>query len=163
MAGLQWQVTCKRMAVQCKLQRSTMQFKHHLAVLMLCALCLQDSGQPGGMAGLQNLGNSCYLNAAVQCLAHTGLFRTMFLTTAYQADISEKNPDGRKGNVVRAFGDVVQALWQVHHFDLYTPSSLYQQQQQQTGQNDNDDNNHRSKHNNGNDKENSNDDKNKQE
>ena len=138
-----------------------MQFKHHLAVLMLCALCLQAAGQPGGMAGLQNLGNSCYLNAAVQCLAHTGLFKTLFLNTAHQADINEKNPDGRKGNVVRAFGNVVQALWQVHHFDLDTPSSLYQQQQ--TGQNDNDDNNHRSKHNNGNDKENSNDDKNKQE
>ena len=118
-----------------------MQFKHHLAVLMLCALCLQDSGQPGGMAGLQNLGNSCYLNAAVQCLAHTGLFKTLFLTSVYKADINEENLNGSKGRVVRAFGDVMQALWQVHHLDLYKTSNAYhhhQQQQQQRKKSTND-------------------------
>ena len=32
-----------------------------------------------GVKGLQNLGNTCYLNAAVQCLAHTPPFKYYFL------------------------------------------------------------------------------------
>lgn len=32
-----------------------------------------------GVKGLQNLGNTCYMNAAVQCLAHTPPFKYYFL------------------------------------------------------------------------------------
>ena len=108
-------------AVQWRLQCSLVQVKHHLTVVMLC---LQGSGRPGGMAGLQNLGNSCFLNSAVQCLAQTQPCKSLFPASAYQGNINEENPKGSKGKLVRAFGDVVQALWQVHHLDLSKPGNM---------------------------------------
>ena len=81
---------------------------------MLCMLRLQGVKQQAGMAGLQNLGNSCYMNAAVQCLSHTMPLRTLLLDAAYKEAINKENILGSKGVVVTAFGDVVQALWQVN-------------------------------------------------
>ena len=82
-------------------------------------LCLQGVKRQPGMAGLQNLGDSCYLNAGVQCLSHTVPLRSLFLDAAYKEAINMENIDGSKGVVVTAFGDVVQALWEVNMLASY--------------------------------------------
>ena len=80
---------------------------------MFCMLCLQAAGHQAGLAGLQNLGDSCFMSAAVQCLAHTAPLKSVFLTDAYKVDVNRDNVNGSKGAVVTVFGDVMQALWQV--------------------------------------------------
>lgn len=50
-------------------------------------------GSSGGLTGLLNLGNTCYMNSAIQCLIHTLEFVSYFRND-YHQDINWQNPLG---------------------------------------------------------------------
>ncbi|KAL0740437.1 hypothetical protein Bca4012_081950 [Brassica carinata] len=60
-----------------------------------------------GLAGLVNLGNTCYMNTALQCLAHTPPIRQYL----YTHDDDHFNKDYNQGELAKAFCDLLKELW----------------------------------------------------
>uniref|UniRef100_A0A0E0E7M1 Ubiquitin carboxyl-terminal hydrolase n=1 Tax=Oryza meridionalis TaxID=40149 RepID=A0A0E0E7M1_9ORYZ len=75
-----------------------------------------------GLIGLENLGNTCFMNSSIQCLAHTSKLVDYFLGD-YDRDINRTNPLGLNGELALAFGELLRRLWNTerkpvspHHF-----------------------------------------------
>jgi hypothetical protein len=64
-----------------------------------------------GLVGLDNLGNTCYLNSSLQALLHTDLLMEYFLSQSYLPDINQHNKHGFGGRVANIFGRLAADLW----------------------------------------------------
>lgn len=65
----------------------------------------------GGTTGLQNLGNTCYMNSALQCLLHVPEINSYFLFNLYKEELNNDNPLGYKGAVANSFGNLLKQLF----------------------------------------------------
>uniref|UniRef100_A0A669F791 Ubiquitin carboxyl-terminal hydrolase n=1 Tax=Oreochromis niloticus TaxID=8128 RepID=A0A669F791_ORENI len=69
-----------------------------------------SQSQPG-LCGLSNLGNTCFMNSALQCLSNASPLTEYFLTDQYEAEINRENPLGMRGEIAEAYADLVKQMW----------------------------------------------------
>ncbi|CAM9124714.1 unnamed protein product [Ectocarpus sp. 4 AP-2014] len=72
-----------------------------------------------GACGLVNVGNTCYLNSAVQCLSHTPLVRAYLLSDMWAAEVNKYNPLGTQGKLVEDFASLLKSLWSQEYLCIF--------------------------------------------
>jgi ubiquitin carboxyl-terminal hydrolase 4/11/15 len=85
----------------------------------------RKGGRTRGQNGLQNLGNTCYMNSALQCIRSIEELSIYFLTNKFKRDINNDNPLGYHGAMASAYHTVVRNLWEGTSY--YSPSTFKRQ------------------------------------
>jgi hypothetical protein len=78
----------------------------------------------GGMVGLYNLGNTCFMNSGLQCLSFTRPLTDYFLSDVYVREINQNNPLGAKGQVALHYGRTLKDMWSARVNDAIAPRAF---------------------------------------
>ena len=63
-----------------------------------------------GKIGLNNIGNTCYMNSALQCILHNPIIKKKFLSKT-DLIINENNPLGTRGELLEEFKNLIKKYW----------------------------------------------------
>ena len=71
-----------------------------------------------GTCGLKNIGNTCFMNAVLQCLSATAPLTNYFLSGSYKGEVNPNNPLGTHGLVAKEYAFLVNCMWggEIRHF-----------------------------------------------
>ena len=73
-----------------------------------------------GLCGLENLGNTCYMNSIIQCLSHTQWFREYILLDTFRDDLNDSKV---QFIAINEFNKLLRGLW--YENAVVTPKSFF--------------------------------------
>ncbi|KAA6411401.1 MAG: ubiquitin C-terminal hydrolase [Lasallia pustulata] len=84
----------------------------------------QKTGKARGTVGLNNLGNTCYMNSALQCVRSVEELTQYFLMEKYKAELNPGNPLSHNGNVAKAYASLLHELYSENAVSSFAPRNL---------------------------------------
>ena len=84
----------------------------------------QKNGKPRGVVGLANLGNTCYMNSALQCVRSVEELTQYFLSNAYKKELNPSNPLGHNGEVARVYASLLKELYSEAPSTSFSPRNF---------------------------------------
>ncbi|KRX09119.1 hypothetical protein PPERSA_08835 [Pseudocohnilembus persalinus] len=76
-----------------------------------------------GITGLNNIGNTCFMNSGLQCLSNCFELTQYFLSDLYENDLNIDAPLGTKGELTQQYGRLIYNLW-FGNQDSYVPRNF---------------------------------------
>lgn len=64
-----------------------------------------------GLTGICNMGNTCYMNTALQCLSHTMGLTEYILTGQFKQEVNAVNNLGTEGELLCEYASLLHLLW----------------------------------------------------
>eukprot|EP01128_Nolandella_sp_AFSM9_P001130 TRINITY_DN1123_c2_g7_i1.p1 TRINITY_DN1123_c2_g7~~TRINITY_DN1123_c2_g7_i1.p1 ORF type:complete len:844 (-),score=142.52 TRINITY_DN1123_c2_g7_i1:150-2681(-) len=64
-----------------------------------------------GLTGLANMGNTCFMNSALQCLSNAPSLTSYFLRGEDVKDINRSNPLGMTGDLAERYSNLMKLIW----------------------------------------------------
>ncbi|ESO00675.1 hypothetical protein HELRODRAFT_101065 [Helobdella robusta] len=64
-----------------------------------------------GLCGLTNLGNTCFMNSAIQCMSNVPHLTEYMLSGRWKLELNVDNPLGMRGEVASSYAELITNMW----------------------------------------------------